>query len=133
VGWLFGRADSRRLRAFERAYFPVRRWHVALGERSASVSLSMHASSSSEKGSCNVPPSPTSWSLMPCSRWHICQDNISAFLPAAALLAAKAAQWAVRYWAEHTSGAWQRRKALQRAMHEAQDYDDWAAAAHQVG
>ena len=31
-GWLFGRVDARRLRAFERAYFRVRRWHVALGE-----------------------------------------------------------------------------------------------------
>lgn len=33
AGWLAGRVPHRgRLRGFERAYFPLRRWHVALGE-----------------------------------------------------------------------------------------------------
>lgn len=35
AGWLFGRLDPRRLRGFERAYFPLRRWHALLGELSA--------------------------------------------------------------------------------------------------
>lgn len=29
VGWLYGRLLLRRLRGFDRRYFPVRRWHVA--------------------------------------------------------------------------------------------------------
>ena len=34
AGWLFGRVEHRRSwwTAFERGYFPVRRWHLALGE-----------------------------------------------------------------------------------------------------
>jgi hypothetical protein len=32
VGWLAGRLRLRRLRGFESAYFPLRRWHVLLGE-----------------------------------------------------------------------------------------------------
>ncbi len=35
VGWLAGKVESRRLRAFQRAYFPLRRWHIALGEPSS--------------------------------------------------------------------------------------------------
>lgn len=30
-GWLFGKVDYKGLRGFERAYFSLRRWHVALG------------------------------------------------------------------------------------------------------
>ena len=33
AGWLAGRVEGRRLRRFERAYFPLRRWHLGLGER----------------------------------------------------------------------------------------------------
>ena len=33
AGWLYGRIEHRRLRGFARLYFPVRRWHVVLGER----------------------------------------------------------------------------------------------------
>ncbi|KAI3427004.1 hypothetical protein D9Q98_006948 [Chlorella vulgaris] len=80
AGWLFGKLSPRRLRGFERAYFPLRRWHVVL----------------------------------------------------AALVAAKAVQWAARRWLEHVSGARLRRKQLQGRMQLAEGYEEWAEAAQEL-
>lgn len=128
LGWLFGRIDARRLRRWERAYFPLKRWHALAGGlvRRACGQKSLHSIC------LRAAAAQTLDAALGSSRLSL--NLLARSLPpaAAAAVVAKVVQWAVRRWVEHASGARLRRKELQRRMGEAGGYEEWATAAVEV-
>jgi hypothetical protein len=138
AGWLFGRVEHRRSwwTAFERSCFPVRRWHLALGERGwlrVGVCWLGRAGQGWAKRhwlgglllTHTLTASPLLCLPLPC-------PHHTRSPAAAALFACNAAQWAARRWVEHISGARQRRKQLQQQLRDAGSHAEWAAAADEV-
>lgn len=79
-----------------------------------------------------LPPPASTCHARACSCFLVCGSLPPPTWPAAALVAAKAVQWAARRWLEHVSGARLRRKQLQGRMQLAEGYEEWAEAAQEV-